>query len=432
MFSNSITKNISWLSFDYIFKFIGLFLVGTLVARYLGPELFGKFAYAQSIILVLSILCSFGLPTILLKEFSEKDSNNELLFGSALLIYLFFISVSYLILLIIAFLYSGFDYDFSIMLLVFSIRFIAIPSEIWKAFFESKVQSKFFVISEFYSTLALLALQIYFVIRSYDVIFIIGSIVLQAILSAAILSYFLFSKHNISFKFNIEFTNKLIRKSIYLLFASFAVVIYMQLDRIMLSIMVDTYETGIYSAAMRIVTVTFIIPSILINSFFPMLINNKYEDIDIFYKRFSKIFEAVMLLSLAICIFIALFSEIIILTLYGSKYQGAEFLLFLLSLFVVINFYGTLRGKYLLAQDLMKYDFYVHSCALFLNFLLNLWLIPLYGAVGAVISTLMTGLLCIFFPLILMQNTRKFIMITLKSSKNLLLFKFLKRGYFYD
>lgn len=429
---NSIVKNISWLIFDYAFKFIGLFVIGTLVARYLGPELFGKFSYVQSIILMLCTLCSFGLPSILLKEFSEKDSKDSYLFGSALAIYLFFIGCSFGIIIIISLNYSGSDEDLVLMLLVFSIRFISMPSEIWKVFFESKVQSKYFVIAEFYSYIILFGLQIFFVLYSYNVIYLISAIVIQTLISSLILTYFLFHKYKIAFKLNLKFIKYLIRKSSFPFYSSIAVIIYMQLDRIMLHTLIGEYETGIYSAAMRVATVFFIIPTIIINSFFPHLISRKNYGDQYFIKDFKKIFELLILLSFFICILISFFSKQIILILYGSTYEEASFILLVLSFYVILNFYGTIRGKYLLAKGLIKYDFYVHIVALIINAVLNFILIPNYGAYGAVLATIFTGLVCIFFPLILIKTTRDFVIMSLGIISNMLKLKFLKRGYFYD
>ena len=61
-------KNIFWLFGDKILRLgVGL-IVGAVVARYLGPELFGKWNYAIAFISLVSALSTLGLDQIIVKH----------------------------------------------------------------------------------------------------------------------------------------------------------------------------------------------------------------------------------------------------------------------------------------------------------------------------------------------------------------------------
>jgi len=58
------SKNALWLFLDKILRLgVGL-VVGVLVARYLGPELFGKWNYAIAFISLISAFATLGLDQI--------------------------------------------------------------------------------------------------------------------------------------------------------------------------------------------------------------------------------------------------------------------------------------------------------------------------------------------------------------------------------
>ena len=67
-------KNTSWLFAEKILRmFVGLF-VGIWVARYLGPEQFGLFSYAQSFVGLFTAMATLGLDGIVVRELVKDES----------------------------------------------------------------------------------------------------------------------------------------------------------------------------------------------------------------------------------------------------------------------------------------------------------------------------------------------------------------------
>ena len=81
--SLNTSRNASWLLLDKIIRLVIGFFVGVLVARYLGPMLFGKWNYAIAFISLLSAFSTLGLDQIVVKHLLDKKEEEHVLLGSA-------------------------------------------------------------------------------------------------------------------------------------------------------------------------------------------------------------------------------------------------------------------------------------------------------------------------------------------------------------
>ena len=76
-------KNTSWLMGERILRMaVGLF-VGIWVARYLGPEQFGLFSYAQSFVGLFTVIAGLGLDGIVVRELVRDPAKQAVLLGTA-------------------------------------------------------------------------------------------------------------------------------------------------------------------------------------------------------------------------------------------------------------------------------------------------------------------------------------------------------------
>ena len=79
-------KNTSWLMGERILRMaVGLF-VGIWVARYLGPEEFGLFSYAQSFVGLFMAIATLGLDGIVVRELVKDQSKRDALLGTVFIL----------------------------------------------------------------------------------------------------------------------------------------------------------------------------------------------------------------------------------------------------------------------------------------------------------------------------------------------------------
>ena len=96
-------KNTSWLFAEKVLRMIiGLF-VGIWVARYLGPEQFGLFAYAQSFVGLFMVVSTLGLDNIIVRELLNDQNTQYDLLGTSFVLKLIGASIGLLFLIIALF-----------------------------------------------------------------------------------------------------------------------------------------------------------------------------------------------------------------------------------------------------------------------------------------------------------------------------------------
>ncbi len=80
----------------------------------------------------------------------------------------------------------------------------------------------------------------------------------------------------------------------------------------------------------------------------------------------------------------------------------------------VFVFMGSASSQYLLAEGYTMISFYRTAAGAVVNILLNIWLIPLYGGLGASIATLIAYFVATFSILVLARTRQQGLMM-LKS-----------------
>lgn len=74
---SNIFKNASWYLLERTIRLAGAFLVGAWVARYLGPERYGTFAYATALIATLGFLASWGIESLVIRDLVQAPQRQQ-------------------------------------------------------------------------------------------------------------------------------------------------------------------------------------------------------------------------------------------------------------------------------------------------------------------------------------------------------------------
>ena len=106
-----VVSNISWLLVDKLIRMIGGLFVGIWVARYLGPDAFGKLSYAIAFIGLFGSFSAFGLQAIVVRELVKKQYPSKELLSSAFLIQVISAITAYIFCNTLIFVLRDDDYD---------------------------------------------------------------------------------------------------------------------------------------------------------------------------------------------------------------------------------------------------------------------------------------------------------------------------------
>jgi O-antigen/teichoic acid export membrane protein len=146
------------------------------------------------------------------------------------------------------------------------------------------------------------------------------------------------------------------------------------------------------AAAQRLISFSSIVPGFIAASLFPIL--SKYESDT---ERLGYIFEKVIMVILAIGIPVTIggifFSKEIILLVLGTTYIAVVPVLSVLMVSILASFPNIILTNVIFSKNLQKIFITATAFGVLVNILLNLWLIPKYGAVGAALSTTIAELI---------------------------------------
>ena len=200
-------KNTSWLFAEKILRMVVGLLVGVWVARYLGPEQFGLLSYALSFVGLFSIVATFGLDEIVVRELIKDESRRDDLIGTAFWLKLF---GAFVVLLALAFAVKFTSNDDKTNILVFIIASALIfqSFNVVDFYFQSKVMGKFIVYANLISLFISSIVKITLILNDASLIAFAWVVLFDGFILACGFIYF-FLKHSTFRINNLIFTNQL-------------------------------------------------------------------------------------------------------------------------------------------------------------------------------------------------------------------------------
>jgi O-antigen/teichoic acid export membrane protein len=394
-------KNTGWL---LVGKLLSL-VVGFIIARYLGPYAFGDLSFADAFAALFAAVGTLGLDSFIIREIIQHPDKRDEILGTSLVMRLAAnaILIPLAILTYIAFRQlSTNETEVSLALLIALCSSAALfkSFNIIDSYFQSQVASKYVVQVQNVCLVLSTGVKIALIYNHAPVLYFAGALVFDsAILALGLL--FIYKRkqlHLHSWTFNWTRAKSLIQQSWPLILTAVMISIYMKIDQVMLK-SAGSKIVGIYSAAARISESWYFIPVAIVTSVFPAIIHARKTDIDRYHKRLQNLYDLLVAISLPVAILVSIFANQIIHILYGNPYQGAGLLLSIHIWSGIFVFLGSASSQFLLAEGFTLISFSRTAFGALVNVVLNLWLIPIYGALGASIATLIAYASSTFFIL---------------------------------
>ena len=402
-------KNTIWLFLEKIIRMgVGLF-IGVWVTRYLGKELFGTFAYVQSLIGIFSIFATLGLDGLLVRDFLDEKINKSKLFGTALVLRLSGTVLVYLILFILLN-YILPDKSIRLLCYIMALTLFFQVFYIFEFYFKSKVITKYFTFASLIAFSISSILKVLFIETHKSLIYFIWVIVVESMILSVVLVYLYHKNREVpisSLGFDKRIAFKLLKECWPLIISSFTLSLYLKMDQIMLKHYSNESEVGIYAAALRLSEIWTFIPMVISTSLFPAIIQAKLVSEEKYYKRLQSLYDFMVWLAILLAFPIALFSDYIVLFLYGNEYINSSFVLKVHIWTGIFTFFGCAWSNWILIEKYQLTSLYMNFLSLITNFILNISFIPSYGAKGAAIATLITYSLNHVFFALFFKNQKK-------------------------
>lgn len=420
-------KNTGWLLFG---KSVSL-VVGFLIARYLGPYAFGDLSFADAFAALFAAVGTLGLDSFIIREIIQHPDKRDEILGTSLVMRLAAnaLLIPLAILTYLAFRQlSASETDLSLTLFIALCSSAALfkSFNIIDSYFQSQVASKFVVQVQNLCLLLSTCVKIALIYTQAPVLYFAWALLFDsAILALGLL--LIYKKRGLelhTWTFNWNRAKTLLQQSWPLILTAVMISIYMKIDQVMLK-SAGSKIVGIYSAAARLSESWYFIPVAIVTSVFPAIIHARKTDSARYHKRLQNLYDLLVLISLPVAIVVSLFANQIIHVLYGNPYQGAGILLSIHIWSGIFVFLGSASSQFLLAEGFTLISFSRTAFGALVNVLLNLWLIPIYGALGASIATLIAYASSTFF-ILAFPHTREQ---GLRMLKSLFLISFIQKAF---
>ena len=408
-FRNKAVKNSGWLVGSKIGQMVISLLVSLITARYLGPSNYGLINYGTSFTAFFTSFCTLGINSLLVKEFVDHPEQEGQIIGTSLVLKGI---ASLLSALTIVAVVSVLDHDEPATIAVVALCSLGLLFAVFNSFtywFHRHLKSKFAAIATFIAYSVTAVYRIVMVVLGQSVYwFALVSAVDHAVL--AILLFAFYKKESGQrLGFSWSYGKELLSRSKHFILSGLMVAIYGQTDKLMLKQMLDVTATGYYATATTINNLWCFVLTAIVDSLNPAIMEaHKAGNEELFKRKNRQLYALVFYISMVVALGFNIFAELIVLILYGRAYLPAAGPLRIISWYTAFSYLGVARNSWLVSKNKQRHMIKLYLGAAIVNVVLNLMLIPVCGATGAAIASLiaqiMTGIVMPFFIKELREN----------------------------
>ncbi|WP_072273288.1 flippase [Peribacillus simplex] len=416
---NSLAKkflgNTSWLMAFNIYSMFLSLVIGSLTARYLGPENYGVLGYGASLVTIFISISKLGLDAVIINELVVQPEKKGDYLGAALVMRLVasvisVIGISVLVLII--------EPGNELLLTVTFFQSLAIVFQVHETFnywFQTELKSKYYVMSSILALTITGAWRIYLLYSSASVEWFALSSSIQAFV-VLIMATVIFRKlAQLKLNASLDDIKYLLSRSHHFIIANLSIALYMQIDKIMLGKVLGEEAVGLYSAAMTIALLWVFIPNAIINSAMPLIISERKKNYSGFIKRLQVLLLTITIIGVMAGTAILIFGKLAVSILYGSAYKESVITLYILIWSTGLAILGTGLSVWIVAEGLNVYQKYMALIGAAVNIVFNLIAIPKMGIGGAALATFASQFVVQFCAPLLFKQTRPMIKIYLGS-----------------
>jgi len=400
--------NLSWLLFEKVFTLFVAMIVGVFVARYLQPERYGLLSYATSFVGIFSAFATLGVDQIIAREIAKDDKQKDDLLGTGFILKLAGSLLLLLVLSVVIIMMKN-DQFTNILIMIIAAAEILKAFEIVNCFYQAKVMSKYVVKVQLIVNFFMSIVKIVMVFAKASLVWFAIIVFINALLNAIGFIYVYRRTDGTLFKwqFRKALAWTLLSESWPLTLYSIALHIQARIDQVMLGKMLNNYEVGQYSVALKIIEIFGFVPMIVMSTFSPAITKARTSSQALYEERLVNFYRLMFFIFVVMALPLYLFADDIILLLYGIEYSTAGILLSLFALRLFFTNMGVGKSVFIVNESLFKYSLGATITGAIVNITANYLLIPAYGTTGAVIATIVSFSISIFVLDLFFAKTRR-------------------------
>lgn len=386
--------HISWVFLDRIFRMAAGLAVGIWLARYLGPTQYGLLSYVLVFPLMLSALASLGINTLLATEIplSQSPADTNRLVQTAVLLKL---TGGLLAFLLVNAANSWLHRTDTHLLVLITLSACMLPVQCFDAvdvYFQTVQKVWYSVLPKLGAFLLATIARLIGLNAQFGLTYFILVSLLELAVGCAV-AYLVYLRHQrlplLQIVANWSVARRLLRGAWPLMLTEFFIFAYIRLDQIMIENLAGSKELGRYSAALRLSEAWYFIAAALSTALYPSILALRLSDYAAYIRRYQSMLNGLAGLGLCIGIVVSLLAGPLTQLLYGNQYAGVDTILQIHIWTGLFVFMGVGSNNWFVTEQLQTFLMKRTLIGAIVNVLLNLLLMPTYGAVGASVATLL-------------------------------------------
>ena len=404
--ASKVFRGFSYIFSEKILKFLTGFLVHAYVARYLGPDQFGKLSYIIKTVNVFYTFSLFGVDELIIKNLLEKRYCREDILKTVLRLRLGMGILGLFILGLFLLISRPESTEFSLLILFYGLQIFTQAFNLFELDFQARLNFKplFWAnnISNFFASgLRVIGVILQMGIPYFVCTYLAGEVLLKSIIQWR-LGFKVFAGRYIP-----EIAKSVAQSSWPHFIAGFVVLVDQRLSFLFIEKHLDSDALGNYSVAVTLVDLWIFLPMAVCSSVFPTIVSAFSDNKNAYETRIQYLADIMVWSAIGFCLGVFLSADLVIEILYGGKYQTAPEIIRWYSLVTIPMFFNLARVKWMSLENHLSDWLKMSAFALLLNLCFHYVLVPQWGIKGAIWGYLSAQILANLLSSVWVDSSRR-------------------------
>jgi O-antigen/teichoic acid export membrane protein len=386
-----VLHNALWLLGDRVTKALCLLVISALLARYFGPQTYGKLAYALAFIAIFQGIANLGLDSITVREIATDRKRAPEIVGTVFGLRLIAGLMLWPLSTFLAYIFSGSGQDDLLIVALVGGILLFQATDTIDLWFQSQGYNRKTVTAKLSVYIVGSAARLYLLYLNCPLwVFALMATIDTIILSTALLLIYKSFPVERRWAFKQDQAFAFLKEGWPFMLSGVAVLIYARIDQIMIKNMLNDYNLGIYSVAVLISGFFAVIPVSVCTAAAPYVANLKKNSQDRYMRTISLLALALVIIAIGISAFIYMTAEPIINLLYGEQYAAASGVLRIHIFSTIPLFLGVAQNLWIVNERKGTIILFKTLAGALVSVALNAMLIPSYGIKAAAYVAIIT------------------------------------------
>jgi len=407
--ADKVFANSGWLILDTLLRIALVVGLNAAMTRSLDPTEFGTLRTAMAFVGLASAFSNLGLAGILVRELARAPEDANEILGTTSVLYAAGAFSSIAMCAGLGYRLYADDLSKLLLVLILTLGVFFHPARVYDRWFQYRVRSKVAVIAKGVASVGSMVGMFVAAFLKAPVWVFAAVAVSDMVLSGIALAIVGAFRKDVPSKLTFSWTRAkyLLSESWPLVLSVVAARIYLKLDQVMIDQMLDEATVGLYAAAADVSERWYFIPTAIAASALSGMVTRLKDDREKYEAQRQDLYDLMVLMAAGIVVVVWVCAEPLMQLAYAPDPAGAAAVLRVHILACPFIFMAKVLSKAIVAEGYVRFSIVRHSAGAVVNVVLNLLLIPRYGALGAAWATLVSYAAASYFICVVHPDARQ-------------------------